>query len=431
VALPLISQEFGLGTSEKGFVTAATLGGILVGASALGGLADYFGRRLMFIVEMVLFVVFLSALALTPNFVCLVMFLFGAGLALGCDYPTAHMMVSESIPTAVRGRLILSAFAFQAVGAMVGSAVGFAILYEAPQLTAWRWMYAVAILPALAVIIGRLTITESPHWLASKGRLAEAESAVLRLLKRQPAYPTEVTLARREDSPAARQSGWGALFARRNRRATILASVPWFLQDLGTYGIGIFTPTILASMIGGKGASDTLAAVIHNDMLAAKGSAIMDVFFLGGVVLAVLLVDRIGRIRLQVAGFIGCAVGLVLAALSIRPDGSNAMGLLFVGFILFYLMTNIGPNSMTYLLSGEVFPTPIRGRGAGFAASFAKIGAVATAFLFPELLRWVGTANLLYMLAGTSVLGAVVTAAFAIETRGRSLDALHAEDDSA
>jgi MFS family permease len=422
VALPLISREFGLGASDKGFVTAATLGGILVGATALGSLADRFGRRTMFIVEMVLFTGFLAALSLTPNFLCLVIFLFGAGLALGCDYPTAHMVVSESIPTALRGRLVLSAFAFQAVGAMVGSAVGFAILYGDPQLEAWRWMYATAILPALAVIIGRLTITESPHWLANRGRLDEAEQAILRLLKRRPPYPRQVKLHHVEGGEADGRGGFASLFARGNRRATILAAVPWFLQDLGTYGIGIFTPTILASMIGGKTASRTLSDVIHNDMLAAKGSAVMDVFFLAGIVLAILLVDRVGRIRLQVVGFIGCAAGLVLAALSIRPDGSNAMGLLFVGFVLFYLMTNLGPNAMTYLLSGEVFPTAVRGRGAGFAASFAKIGAVLTAFLFPALLQWVGTANLLYMLAGTSVLGAVVTAVFAIETRGRRLD---------
>ncbi len=424
VALPLISREFGLGASDKGFVTAATLGGILVGASALGSLADHFGRRLMFIVEMILFLVFLVALSLTPNFPCLVIFLFGAGLALGCDYPTAHMVVSESIPTALRGRLVLSAFAFQAVGAMVGSAVGFAILYEAPQLEAWRWMYAVAILPAVAVIIGRLTITESPHWLASRGRIAEAERAILRLLKRRPAYPREVQLDASATDSAGEKGSYVALFRRGNRRATILAAVPWFLQDLGTYGIGIFTPTILASMIGGKTANRTLSDVIHNDMLAAKGSAVMDVFFLAGIVLAILLVDRVGRIRLQIVGFVGCGAGLVLAALSIRPDGSNEMALLFIGFVLFYLMTNLGPNAMTYLISGEVFPTAVRGRGAGFAASFAKIGAVLTAFLFPQLLTWIGTANLLYALAGTSVLGAMVTAGFAIETRGKRLDGL-------
>jgi hypothetical protein len=85
-------------------------------------------------------------------------------------------------------------------------------------------------------------------------------------------------------------------------------------------------------------------------------------------------------------------------------------------FVLFYFMTNLGPNAMTYLLAGEVFPTHIRGKGAGFAASFAKVGAVLTAFLFPILLHTIGTIALLYMLVFTSVLGAAITWMFAIET---------------
>jgi sugar phosphate permease len=85
-------------------------------------------------------------------------------------------------------------------------------------------------------------------------------------------------------------------------------------------------------------------------------------------------------------------------------------------------MTNIGPNAMTYLLAGEVFPTHIRGKGAGFSASFAKIGAVLTAFLFPVLLKTIGTQYLLYLLAGTSILGALITWRFRIETAGISLE---------
>ena len=175
-----------------------------------------------------------------------------------------------------------------------------------------------------------------------------------------------------------------ALFKKKNRRATILASVPWFLQDLGVYGIGIFTPTILAAVIGKESKSHALADTIHNDILGAKGSALMDVLFVLGIVVAIFLVDRVGRIKLQIVGFIGCAVGLLLSGLSIRPDGTNVMWLLFLGFTLFYFMVNFGPNGMTYLLAGEVFPTEVRGKGAGFAASFAKIGAVLTAFLFPS-----------------------------------------------
>ncbi|CAN5366374.1 MFS transporter [soil metagenome] len=424
VALPLISLEFSLSATDKGLVTAASLAGILVGATALGGLADTFGRKRMFIVEMILFTVFLVALTFAPNLPMLVLFLFGSGLALGCDYPTAHMVISESIPTSKRGRLVLSAFAFQAVGALAGTLVGYVILNGDPAVSAWRWMYAVAVIPAVLVIVGRFFITDSPHWLASQGRTAEAEYETARLLHRNPAYPKSVTLTSpsSSDSTSRPRAGYLALFTSRHRRATILASVPWFLQDLSTYGIGIFTPTILVAILGTNTESRTLSDTIHNDMLAAEGSAIMNVLFVAGILAAIMLVDSVGRIKLQTVGFAGCAVGLALAALSIRSDGSHNMVLLFAGFMLFYFATNLGPNSMTYLLAGEVFPTPIRGKGAGFAASFAKVGAVMTAFLFPVLLTELGTSVLLYLLVGASALGAVVTVVFAIETKGLNLE---------
>jgi MFS transporter, putative metabolite transport protein len=141
-----------------------------------------------------------------------------------------------------------------------------------------------------------------------------------------------------------------------------------------------------------------------------------------GIIFAVVLADRVGRIRLQLFGFVGCAVGLLLGAMSLYAGGTLAVVLLFAGFMLFSFMTNIGPNAMTYLIAGEVFPISVRGIGAGFAASFAKIGAVLTAFLFPILLKDIGTFALLMILAGTSLLGALVTWAYAFETKGVNLE---------
>ena len=123
------------------------------------------------------------------------MCLLGIGLALGCDYPTAHMVISKSIPSRTRGRLVLSAFGFQAVGALTGTVIGYLILANAQDLGAWRWMYATAIIPAVLVIIGRFYITESPHWLMSHGRTEEAAGAALKLLARDPPYPKEISLA--------------------------------------------------------------------------------------------------------------------------------------------------------------------------------------------------------------------------------------------
>ncbi|MDQ0396119.1 MFS transporter [Labrys monachus] len=429
VALPLLSNEFDIGAAEHGVIGAASLAGILVGAVALGGLSDRFGRKPMFVAEMVLFCAFLVGLVFCPNYPLLVVFLFGLGLSLGCDYPTAHMIISESIPSTSRGRLVLGAFAFQAVGALGGTVVGYAVLSTLPEIGAWRWMYASAIIPAILVTIGRFYIVESANWLSSRGEMAKAEQAVRRLLVRKPQYPAEIRLATRHGdgmghgSPAGQS--WTSLFSKANRRATILASVPWFLQDLGTYGIGIFTPTILAVALGAN--SDharSVADLILNDIVAAKGAALITTLLIVGIIFAVLLADTVGRIALQILGFIGCAAGLFLASLASSFSGGTSTLLIFAGFMLFNFMTNLGPNAQTYLLAGEVFPTAIRGKGAGFAAAFAKIGAVATAFLFPILLASIGTTALLYGLIVVSILGALVTWLYRIETTGVNLDRL-------
>ena len=166
----------------------------------------------------------------------------------------------------------------------------------------------------------------------------------------------------------------------------------------------------------------SIADLIQKDITAARGAALITALLILGILFAVMLADIVGRIWLQIVGFVGCAVGLFLASLSTYFTGGESILLIFSGFMLFNFMTNLGPNAQTYLLAGEVFPTAIRGLGAGFAAAFAKIGAVLTAFFFPILLATIGTQALLYGLIVTSLLGAAVTWAFRIETTGVSLD---------
>jgi MFS family permease len=335
------------------------------------------------------------------------------------------MVISENIPSANRGKLVLGAFGFQALGALAGTGVGSIVLIIDPTLSAWRWMYATAMLPALAITIARFFVVESANWLAVRGDHEQAEKSVKRLLRRVPQYPTNVQLARSATSAHGEQSSrsFSALFNQRNRRATIFASLPWFIQDLSTYGIGIFTPVILAAAIGGgPDHIRSLSDLIAKDIISSKGAALIDVLLLVGIAFAVMLADRVGRIKLQIFGFIGCAVGLLIASFSAGVSGEPKIVLIFTGFMLFDFMTNLGPNAQTYLLAGEVFPTEVRGMGAGFAAAFAKIGAVATAFLFPILLVDIGTRALLYGLVIASLLGAWVTWQWRIETTGVNLD---------
>jgi putative MFS transporter len=424
VTMPLITREFHLAAGEKGLVTSASLAGILFGTILLGGMSDYFGRKRMFIAEMIIFCLFLALLVMVGNFVSLVICLFGVGLALGCDYPTAHMIISENIPSASRGRLVLGAFAFQAVGAMCGIATGALVLVLDPSLDAWRWMYATALLPAVLITIGRFYITESANWLIVRGAHEQAEQAVTRLLYRNPVYPKAVALVRHvADEASASKQSILALFNARNFRATMFSSAPWFLQDLGTYGIGVFTPTLIAAALGsGPDKVRSPADLIASGIYAAEASALTTSLLIVGIIFAIGLSDTFGRIRLQIFGFLGCAVGLFIATLSIGAAGTLKLDFIMGGVMLFNFMTNLGPNAQTYLLAGEVFPTEVRGMGAGFAAMIGKVGAVATTFGFPILLASLGTRPLLYILVVASVFGAVVTWIYRIETTGVNLD---------
>ena len=421
IALPLVAEQFAMTSTDKGLVTAATLAGILIGALALGGLADRFGRKPVFIGEMVLLAVALVGAAFSTGTIPLVTALFVIGLALGADYPTAHLVISESIPAAVRGRLVLGAFSFQAVGAVLGTAIAAVVLSSDPNLNAWRIFYLLPVVPVSLVVWGRLFLPESSHWLVSQGKMDKAEKQLRKLLGRNDVELLALEIA--EEGRIQRSSDWRSLFRGKLQRATILASVPWFLQDISTYGIGIFTPVIIAAAFGATAKEHTVAAVIHNDLLGARGTALVDLGFLVGIACAIALADRWGRIPLQIVGFVGCAVGLMLAAAG-NLGGQSNLPVIVAGFVLFQFMTNLGPNAQTYLLAGEVFPTPVRGLGAGLAAAIGKVGAVLTAFLFPILLADWGTERLLPLLAITSLLGAAITWIYRIETTGKTMDSI-------
>ena len=422
IALPLVSEQFSIDQTTKGFITAATLAGILIGALFLGGLADRFGRKPVFIGEMVLLLIGLLGASFSSSSELLIFWLFIMGLALGADYPTAHLVISESIPASIRGRLVLGAFSFQALGAVIGTAICAVVLSSKPELSTWRIFYLLPIIPVALVAWGRIFLPESSHWLLSKGHLTKAEKQLRKLLNRQDISLLQLEIAE-EGVVKYKSSKFGDLFHGKQLKSTILASLPWFLQDISTYGIGIFTPIIIAAAFGAEAQEHNLSAVIHNDLLGAKGTALVDIGFLVGIAFAIWLSDKLGRIPLQIAGFIGCALGLLIAAAG-NFNAANNLVLIGVGFFLFQFMTNLGPNSQTYLIAGEVFPTKIRGVGAGFAAASGKVGAVITAFFFPALLSGFGADRLLPLLALTSLIGAWITWLYRVETKGVNLETI-------
>lgn len=427
VALPFLKEDFGLSAAAIGIVATAAVAGSLVGSLTLGPVTDRVGRQLMLIVDVAIFVIATAGTALAWDATSLMAFRFLVGVGIGADYPISVSYITENVPARFRGRMVIGAFAFQAVGALLGALTGLVVIHlfrslypDTDQMAiqyAWRWMLGVGVLLALLVAIVRLSFSlESPRYYISRGEYADASDAATQLLE------TPMTITAEMELPAvAERPTYGDLFNLHHRRSTILASVPWFLQDIATYGVGIFTPAIIG-MLAFAGETDFMV----REMNAAKGSAAVDLFLILGFLCAILLVEKLGRIRLQIAGFVGMAVGLsMLAASSQLPSGSRGELLwVIAGFLVFNLLMNAGPNATTFLLSGEVFPTSMRATGAGFAAAFAKAGAVVGTLVLPIVQTAWGVPSLLIALAVCCLVAAVVTAVFRIETTGQSLEAV-------
>ncbi len=417
VALPLIARDFQMNATTKGVVAVAAVAGALLGALVFGQVADRIGRKGMFLLDIILFVVFSAASAAAWNPASLIVFRFLLGIGIGADYPIGVSYIAESVPTRLRGRLIVGAFAFQALGSLLGVLVGLLILKADPAIEAWRWMLAFGVLPAVVVVLMRSGLPESVRWHLTRGNYEKASRAASQLLEMPIALNAQ-------NSPAGERGlSFTSLFKKRYIRRTIFASVPWFLQDISTYGIGIFTPTIMGAMALG-----TSASFIAKDIGATEGAAAVDTLLIVGFMLAIVLVHYVSRIALQITGFFGMGLGLLMvASATLYPAASPAnLGLIFGGFMTFNTFMNMGPNATTYLLSGETFPTSIRATGAGFAASMAKLGAVLGTFFFPILKAEIGIPALLLLLAGASALAAAVTYGFRVDTRA-SLDGARAE----
>jgi MFS family permease len=420
VAIPLVSDKYDLGAGLKGLVSSAALMGAIVGAGLLGPLADKIGRRRIFKYDLVLFALFSVACVFPWSVWPLIVFRFVLGVAIGLDYPIAASYLAEVLPAKVRGRWLVGAFSLQAVGILMGAVVGVVVLELFPHVDAWRAMLGFGVVPAIAIIWLRRKVPESPRWLAQNGREEEA-AEVGALLTGHPVSITEADTHRME-APAEGLKAFvqPQLFRRSMLRRTIFTAAPWFLMDIATYGVGIFTPTLLATIVYDHPAHSFIAS----DIASTKGTAALDIFLVVGFATAIFLVERLGRVRLQLNGFAVMAGALCLLALTqeLPGGGDNNVALVFLGFAFFNMFMNAGPNATTYALPAEVFPSEIRAAGHGFAAASGKLGAVVGVYLFPTLENDIGTDALLYAVAGCCLLGFLVTAIFRVEPKGRSLD---------
>lgn len=422
VAIPLIVADWNISPLETGMVSSAAIVGAIVGAAVMGRISDRIGRKLAFRIDLGMFVVFALLSAFAPDIWWLIAFRFLLGIGVGADYPIASSYVAEITPGRLRSRLLIGAFSFQAVGQLLGALVGLAVLSLDPVPEAWRWMLAFGVVPALIIVILRRNVPESPMWLASMKRYDEAiDSATVftgrtltieevQEVTEEEAVAGVITPADREVTPGSRR----ALFSREQRGSTILTAVPWFFMDIATYGVGVFTPTILAALALSSTANSQFIA---DDITSTEGAAFLDLFLIVGFAAALLLVRKLGLIVMQTAGFIVMGVSLIILGLTdmLPQDSPLQLALVFAAFAAFNLFMNAGPNSTTFALPTIAFDTEIRGAGAGFAAAAGKTGAAVGTFFFPLMQADLGLFGTLVIIAAGCLAAAAVTVIF----RGR------------
>ena len=426
IALPLIIVQFSATPLEQGIVGAAAVVGAIFGALIGGRLCDRFGRKKVFLFDLLIFIIFAVLSSFAWSIESLILFRFLLGVGIGADYPVCASYVSEFMPKRIRGRMLIAAFSFQAVGIFAAAAVGLFILAMHPSESAWRWMLVAGAAPAIVILLLRRGIPESARWHIQRKEWKLAMGVVRYLIPdftmKKPINPEveDTVQIKPEKVPTWHSyvSSYAELFSKKNLRRTILITVPWFFMDFAFYGVGIFTPILIAAMIGTQGSGLNFIA---QDFYSSEYTVLLDVFLVIGFILNILFIERIGRIKLQLAGFIGMAAGMFILAAS-QSGSQTIIALAFVGFGLFNILQNFGPNATTFLLPAELFSTRLRATAHGFAAGLAKVGAACGIIFVPLMTAAYGIRYTVIFMGVICIFAFVVTWLTRIDMTGRSLE---------
>jgi MFS family permease len=367
-ALPLINNVWNPAPEITGLIGASATVGAVFGGVFLGRWADRWGRRTLAMLTMTMFALLSLASAAAWNPLSLIIIRFLLGAWIGADYPTGSAYVAEFMPLRRRSQLLFASLSFQAGGAIAGALTGLALL-QAHGLDTWRILLGFGFIPAIVILVLRRQLPESPRWLYADGKIDEARAALEKIF----GEPVKLDV---QPEPAAPSLPISTLFSGAFIRRTAIACVPWFCMDVALYGMALFTPIILASTAFAS-ANETFWT---RDIKSLEGAIWLDLFLLAGFAAGIWAVARAGVYRMQIAGFCGMIVGLLIVASAAAAQNTV---LIFLGFAIFNLLVNAGPNGTTYMVPALIFPTRIRASASGLATSCGKIGASVGIFFMP------------------------------------------------
>jgi putative MFS transporter len=389
ISLSLAAAPLRLTPSWLGLLGGASLAGLFVGALLTGPVADQFGRRPVFAYNMAL----LGALSILQFFVASALQLLALrlliGFLLGTDYVVSKALLTEYTPRSFRGRVLSLLSVAWAGGYTCAYFVGFALTHAGGD--AWRWMLLTSAAPCLLILPVRITMPESPLWLAGHGQSARAARIVHAKLGAHVAPPPAIP-------PAPRGRGrWRQLVSTAWRRRTLVACAFFTCQVIPYFAVGTFVARVMSAL---------------NVQSGYAGGLVYNLSLLIGAVVGLDVVDRISRRAFLIGSFALAAATML--TLIVGEDLSPVV--IIVLFAIFAGVLSAASN-LVYVYLPELFPTDLRASGIGLAIAASRIGSAASTFLLPIVVAAFGVRMALGACVAVLVVGGLICQAWAPETR--------------
>jgi putative MFS transporter len=412
-AMPQLVREWTLSPSDVGMIISAGYLGQLVGALVFGGLAERFGRLRVLLFTILLFTAMDVACLLAWSAWSMIAFRFLQGIGTGGEVPVASAYMNEFIGARRRGRFFLLYEVIFPVGLMFAGAVGYFLV----PLYGWRAMFLVGLVPAILTIPLRWFMPESPRWLASKGRLQEADAVVTQLekdvlargldLPAPDSIKAECAPVHVSDAHASARSNWKELFQGIYRRRTLMIWGLWLCAYLVNNGLITWLPTIYREVFK----LPLQTSLAYGFTTSAFGVA--------ASVVCALAIDKVGRRPWYIAAFLLGSAPLLGLAYSGAQSATEVLIFATAAYAVIQTIT-----FSLYLYSAELYPTRLRAVGTGLGSAWLRIGSSIGPALVGTIVGNYGIQYVFAAFAAVAVLGSLITLAFAIETKGRMLEEL-------
>ena len=405
-ALLFIGKDFhGMSSTEKELLTSILLIGAVAGALLAGRVADEIGRRPTVLATAVVFVAGVLLAAFSPGYLVLLLARVVIGIAVGSASMVVPLYIGEVAPPRIRGALV----SFNQLAITLGILVSYLVDYGLASSQNWRLMFGLATIPAIAMFVGMLFQHESPHWLIGRGRDDEARAI---LARSRDGDDVDAEIAEVRELSQRPSTARDLLHPKIRPALTIGIALAVFQQITGINTIIYYAPTLLSSAGFGHSAA----------LLANVGNGVVNV---GMTVVAIRLLDRVGRRPLLLAGTAGMAVGMVTVASTFLIGGSHLHGagayVAIAGLLIYTGSFAVGLGPVFWLLISEIYPVRIRGRAMSVAA-IANWGAnFAVTVSFLTLLAAIGDAGTFFLFGLLTLLALGYFYRKVPETRNRTL----------